>query len=208
MSPRCDAARTCWTGASANWCDRRVHGFTRPCAAVKADDRDASPMRYAVVGCQCGNVWSIELRHATTTCTSCRKTADVSRRRRLWQGDNLREAQSAAAAMRTARAQDLPEAEAHQAVQALHPPQPLARHDSPIDAAAAKAHGIVNKSARAEAVALWMTRLLSQPTEDELMQAMRKAGLDGERAEREIVRMLAADVMYEPRVGHYAVLDQ
>lgn len=164
-------------------------------------------MRYAVVGCQCGNVWSIELRHATTTCTTCRKTVDVARRRRLWQGDDLREAQAQAAAMRTARAQDLPESSAGAAVQALQPPQPLARHDSPIDAAAAKAHGITNKSARAEAVALWMTRLLGQPSEDDLMQGMRKAGLDGARAEKEIVRMLAADVMYEPRVGHYAVLD-
>ncbi len=164
-------------------------------------------MRYAVVGCQCGNVWSVELRHATTTCTHCRKTVDLARRRRLWQGDDLQAAQSAAAAMRTARAQGVPEKQAAAAVASLEPPQPLARHESSIDAAAAKAHGITNKSARAEAVALWMTRLEGPTGEDDLLAAMKKAGLPLQRAEKEIVRMLACDILYEPTVGKYAALE-
>lgn len=170
------------------------------------DDR-SEPMRYAVVGCQCGNAWSVELRHATTTCQKCRSTLDLKRRRRIWQGDDMREAQAAAGRFRTALAQGLPEKESERAMQVLEPAQPLVRHDSPLDAAAAKAVGIINKSARAEAVALWTTRLLGPTGEDDLMQCMGKAGLDAARAEKEIVRMLAMDIMYEPKVGHYAMLE-
>lgn len=83
---------------------------------------------------------------------------------------------------------------------------PLARHDSPEDAAAAKAHGIENRSRRAEEVAVWLTRLVGQPSHAQLVDALAKAGIDRVRAEREIVRMLAMDYITEPRAGSYRVL--
>ncbi len=168
---------------------------------------DAGPMRYAVVGCQCGNTWALELRHATATCTQCRQTVDVKRRRRLWQGNDLREAQAAAGSLRAARAQGLPETQAAAAALALQPEKPLVRHDTPVDAAAAKAKSITNKSARAEAVALWLTRLLDRPDEATMLESMRRAGIEAVRAEKEIVRMLACDILYEPAIGRYAMLD-
>jgi hypothetical protein len=39
------------------------------------------------------------------------------------------------------------------------------------------------------------------------MAAMAKAGIDGGRAEKEIVRLLATDLMMEPRAGHYRLID-
>ncbi len=171
------------------------------------DDRAAGDMQYAVVGCQCGNVWSLELRHSTSTCTGCRSTVDVARRRRLWQGNDLREAQAQAAAHRTAKQLGHAESETAAALQSLEPQRRLAQHDSPVDAAAAKARRIANKSARADAVALWLTRLEGDFTEESWLTAMKKAGVAGERAEKELVRMLACDVVYEPLVGRYAALE-
>lgn len=119
----------------------------------------------------------------------------------LWDGDQASAAQAAVAHHRAALAGGL------QAVQLSQPRRPDARHDSPGDAAAAQAAGIVNKSARAEAVALWMTRLVGFVPHDELILALGKAGIPGERAEKEVVRMLATDLMLEPRAGHYRILD-
>jgi hypothetical protein len=65
---------------------------------------------------------------------------------------------------------------------------------------------VTNRSARAETVALWMSRLAGPTPHDALVQALLKAGLDRTRAEREIVRMLAMDYLMEPRAGSYQVL--
>jgi hypothetical protein len=89
------------------------------------------------------------------------------------------------------------------------PPWPVASTSSRprVDAAAAKAAGIVNASARAEAVALWMTRLSGLVPHEELVVAMGKAGIAAARAEREVVRLLATDLMLEPRAGHYRFME-
>lgn len=156
-------------------------------------------MRYAVVPCPCGERWAAETRHARLTCPRCGQAADLATRKRLWQGDDAGAARKAAATLR---------AEAAGADFALLAPAPKeARHDSPADAAAAKASAIANRSGRAEAVALWMTRLVGQPTHAELVDAMGKAGLDRVRAEREVVRMLAMDYLMEPRAGSYRVVE-
>lgn len=158
--------------------------------------------RFAVVACStCRSAWAVELRHATSTCPACNGEVDLRGRSKLWMGDDARQAQAAVAHHRAALAGGL------QAVQQLKPHRAEPRHDSPADAAAAQAGGIVNKSARAEAVALWMTRLLGLVPHGELVAAMAKAGIPAERAEREVVRLLATDLMMEPRAGHYRVLD-
>jgi hypothetical protein len=162
-------------------------------------------LRFAVVACSaCRAPWAVELRHATASCPSCHAPVEVAARTRLWQGDDAREAQAAVGHHRAAMAGG-PAALA--AVQALAPRRPAPRHDSPADAAAAQASGLANKSARAEAVALWMTRLLGQVPHADLLEALGKAGIERPRAEREVVRLLATDVMVEPRAGHYRVLD-
>lgn len=182
-------------------------GFTDPVQAVNHPPASGASLpdtvvRFAVVACSaCRKPWAVELRHATATCPSCRSSVDVATRAQLWAGDDAREAQAAVAHHRAALAGGA------QAVAALQPHRAEPKHDSPADAAAAQAVGIVNKSARAEAVALWLTRLCGMASRRDLLEAMAKADLDRGRAEKEIVRMLATDVMVEPRAGFYRVLD-
>lgn len=175
--------------------------MTDPVPSARQSVQSAS--RFAVVACSaCRAPWAVELRHETVSCPACHAPYEAAGRSRLWQGDDAREAQAAVAHHRAALAGGLA------AVQALAPRRPEPRHDSPADAAAAQASGLANRSARAEAVALWMTRLRGGLVPHaELVEAMAKAGLDPVRAEREVVRLLATDVMVEPRAGHYRVLD-
>lgn len=116
----------------------------------------------------------------------------------------MREAQAAAGRLRAAMAQGVGLAEAEEAIR---PPEPLARHDSPVEAAAAQARQVRNLSGRADRVALWLTRLQGDVAHDAYVDALGMAGLDRARAEKEIVRMLATDVIYEPRAGAYRALD-
>lgn len=158
--------------------------------------------RYAVVACSaCRRPWAVELRHQGATCPSCHTAVSLRDRTRLWAGDDPREAQAAVAHHRAALAHGL------LAVQTLQPRRSEPRHDSPADAAAAQAVGIVNQSARSEAVALWMQRLVGPVPHDDLMAALGKAGVAAARAEREVVRMLACDVLMEVRPGVYRLVD-
>lgn len=159
-------------------------------------------MAYAVVACtQCKEPWAVELRHKTSSCPRCQKSVDLAKRTRLWQGDSPQDARRA---IQTLRA-DLAGGREH--VVALQDARPVPRHDSPVAAAAAKANAVVNKSQKAEAIALWLTRLVGDASHAQYLDALRMAGLDRERAEKEITRMLAMDVTYEPRAGHYRSLE-
>jgi hypothetical protein len=159
-------------------------------------------MRYAVVACsRCRKPWAAELRHATVRCPACQEPAEPARKTRLWEGEDPAEAQRAVAHHRAALAGGA------QAVAALLSTRPAPRHDSPEEAAAARALGIANKSQRAELVALWMTRLVGATPHDRLVAALEHAGIERRRAEAEVVRMLAMDILMEPRAGHYKVLD-
>lgn len=163
--------------------------------------------RFAVVGCStCKQAWAVEARHGTTTCPGCRGSRPAKRRRALWSGDSAVDAQKATAAIRAALAQGLPVDQAAAAAQALRPVDALPKHDNVLDAAAAKARGLRNASDRAEAVMLWLGRLAGPLPENDVLEALGKAGLGHDRAEKEIVRMLAGDVIYEPRAGYYEVL--
>jgi hypothetical protein len=170
-------------------------------AAPQPTSRPAS--RFAVVACSsCAEPWAVETRHATITCPRCATKVETRDRRRLWEGDTAQDAQTHAGILR-ARAQGLAGAAA--ATISLERPIREARHDSPAEAAAAKASGITNKSQRAEAVALWMQRLVGPSRHDDLIDAMVLAGLEKSRAESEVIRMLVCDVLYEPRAGVYAL---
>ena len=152
--------------------------------------------RFAVVACSgCGQPWAVELRNAAATCPRCQAKNGLEGRKKLWQGDDARDAQGAAAAI----------AQAGRIRPAL---ERLPRHDSPIDAAAAKGRALVNKSARAEMVALWLERLAGPMEHRHLIDAMVRAGLDQDRAEAEVTRMLAMDLLMEPRSGHYRLVER
>ncbi len=156
-------------------------------------------MRFAVLACPCGERWAVETRHAKVACPGCRQAADLVTRQRLWQGDDAVAASQAAGALRAAAA--------GAPTGTLEAQNQEVRHDSPVDAAAAQAAGVVNKSDRAEVVALWMTRLVESPSHAQMVDALQRAGLDATRAEREVMRMLAMDYLMEPRAGTYRVLD-
>lgn len=138
------------------------------------------------------------MRQASASCPSCNTRCEPGTRRHLWRGESPQEAQAAAAQLR------LPKG-ANATIQALAEPKARAspRHDSPVDAAAAQGSGITNKSERAAAVAKALCRLQGAVPHGELVAAFVKAGLEAERAEAEVVRMLATDVLIEPRAGAY-----
>lgn len=155
---------------------------------------------YAVVACSsCRQPWLIESRHAKVTCPNCGRKADVARRRRLWQGDDVRQGQAAVAAAR--------EAAMLGGGDQTTLPEPIVRHDDPLDAAAAKGKLVRNLSQRAETVALWLTRLVGDTQHGAFIDALLRAGLGAQRAEKEVVRMLAGDIIFEPRAGWYRSLE-
>lgn len=163
-------------------------------------------MGFAVIACGCSNAWAVDLRAKTSRCTACGRNQDIATRHRHWTGETAAEARTAAGRIRAALAQGIPlEDTALAESLILEDPRP-ASHDSPIDAAAAKGRDIRNLSDRAEEVALWMTRLEGPSSEPRLLEALVKAGLSSERAGKEITRMLACDVTYEPKAGFYASL--
>ncbi len=157
-------------------------------------------MRFAVIACSgCRTPWVIETRAGKVRCPNCTKAAEVKRRTRLWAGDDANEARVAAGEFRAKMVWG-------ESAPAPPTPQP-ARHDDPLDAAAAKASGVRAVTAKAEAVALWLTRLMGEASHDEYVEAMGRAGIPRQRAEKEVVRMLATDVVFEPRTGSYRLLD-
>ena len=165
-------------------------------------------VRYAVVACSgCGQAWNVEQRHERVSCPRCRKNVELERRARLWQGDSATEARGAAASIRAALAQKIPVEIANQRIREARE-SAVARHDSPLDAAAAKGRTVRNLSARADEVAAWLTRLLGPTEHAQFVEALVKAGIPAERAEKEVVRMLSTDVIYEPRAGSYSSLSE
>lgn len=141
----------------------------------------------------------MELRHAKSRCPRCGRLAELKRRTRLWEGASAKDAQAAAARMRAGESQSV--------VATLQEDRPVPRHDDPIGAAAAQANAVTNQSQKAEAIALWLTRLMGDADHDAYIDAMTRAGLARQRAEKEMIRMLAMDIIFEPRAGHYRVLE-
>lgn len=162
---------------------------------------------FAVIACRrCREPWAVETRHAATACPRCSARNQLRKRVHLWEGDDAREAQAAAVHLRTEMAKGVAPGTALVTFQTAKKEE-VPRHDSPVDAAAAKARALVNKSERADAVALWLTRLLGQAHHDTYLETLQKAGIDAVRAEKEIVRMLATDIIYEPLAGRYQTLE-
>lgn len=112
-------------------------------------------------------------------------------------GENARRAREAV--------QSLSGQEGNRAIAMLQQ-DPVRKHDSPAAAAAAKARIIANPSKKAELILQTLTKVLGDVPENDALRAMRDAGLTSERAEKELVRMLACDEIFEPRLGYYRSL--
>ncbi len=162
---------------------------------------------YGVIACsRCKEVWSVELANRTSSCPRCNQHVHLARRRRLWEGNNPREAQAATATLRAQVQHGVnPDALQDQMEKLAHPER-LVQHDSLEDAASAQARDVTNLSKRAERVTLWLGRLCGTVDHDQLIAAFSKAGIPRERGEREVLRMLVSDYIYEPHAGQYAVL--
>jgi len=160
-------------------------------------------MSFAVVVCpSCREPWAVEQRHASAACPSCHKKVELAHRTRLWEGTDAREAQQQAAHHRAELASKGLSARVSQYQPAPRTP----RHDSPAQEAAAAARGIANKGSRAEQVATTLARLRGAVPHAELVESLQLAGLEAERAEVEVARMLAMDILMEPKAGQYKVL--
>jgi hypothetical protein len=159
---------------------------------------------FAVVACSsCRQPWAVEQRHATVTCPACRKTVELAHRTQLWSGQDAREAQRQAAHFRA----ELTGKGVSAKVSLYQPGQARpSRHDSPAEEAAASGRGIANKGSRAEMVASTLVRLRGPVPHAELVASLQLAGLDEARAEAEVTRMLAMDILLEPKAGQYRVV--
>ncbi len=157
-------------------------------------------MRFAAIVCpDCRRAWTVERRHETVTCPRCGHTTAQASRKPIWTGDDVSGAQEALTLH-------------HGGIAALaasqRPPNRAARlpHDSAVAAAASRGTGIINKSERAEAVARALASAPQTAGHADLRLALEHAGLERERAESEIVRMLATDILMEPRAGQYTLV--
>ncbi|HUR62601.1 MAG TPA: hypothetical protein VM286_09595 [Candidatus Thermoplasmatota archaeon] len=160
-------------------------------------------MSFAVVVCPaCRSPWAVETRHASASCPSCKKGVDLAHRTRLWEGDDGLVAQRQAGLHRAAMA----DRSAPAGASLFQPAAGALRHDSPAEEAAAAARGIANKGARAEMVAGTLDRLQGPMAHAVLVRALQSAGLEPERAELEVARMLAMDILMEPKAGLYRML--
>jgi hypothetical protein len=160
-------------------------------------------MTFAVVVCSaCRAPWAVDARHATVSCPSCRKAVELSQRTKLWEGEDALVAQRQAGLHRAAMAAKT----VSPAVSLFQPATRVVRHDSPMEEAAAAARGIANKGSRAEMVAGTLDRLQGLTPHASLVHALQLAGLERERAELEVARMLAMDILMEPKAGQYRML--
>lgn len=156
---------------------------------------------YLVVACpRCRRARVVEQGKKTTQCGSCGRSLVLQDLRAHFLGDGFEEA-SAAAGMLNARLAGREE----EFLAALVPaPSPAARHDDAYGAAAAAARKANSEKDRADAVARALSARMVDFGEQDLARAFEMADLKG--AEKHLARMLATQVVFEPRSGRYAAL--
>lgn len=148
--------------------------------------------KFGALRCRsCAKIWAVELRNASSNCPACGANNELDPFRLVWTGDDAKDVIAAVSQLRAAGTTPLP----------LRVP----RHDDPLDAAAAQARGLP-PSRRAEAVATALAALTGDLAHDQLTEALLRAGLPHERAQRELVRLLATDRLMEPSPGRYRLL--
>lgn len=152
---------------------------------------------YLVIACpRCRRARVVEQGRKTASCSSCTRTLELADLRASYLGPILQEAQEAAGRLNA----KLSGREEEYVAAMVLPAIPAPRHDDRWNAAAAAARRVSGETARADAVA----RALGEFEDGELAVAFELAGL--REAGRHLRRMLATDVIFEPRPGVYRAL--
>ncbi|MEA3199253.1 MAG: hypothetical protein QOE90_681 [Thermoplasmata archaeon] len=153
-------------------------------------------MLYAVVACsRCRRGFVVEEGRKQATCAHCSRTLDLANVRAFHRGEDLEEARAALGQLNARLS-----GRAEEYARAFVPPAPRpASHDDAHQAAAAAARRAVSEKDRADAVA----RALGEFGLDDLARAFALAGLPTQKAEAHLARMLAAQVVFEPRPLRY-----
>lgn len=156
---------------------------------------------YLVIACpRCRRSRVVEAGKKSTSCGSCGRALALADLRPLASAGTLEEAQHAAGLV-NAR---LVGREREFLASLLPQEAPAARHDDPYDAAAAAARKASSESDRVDEVARALFARLGAFAEEDLEEAFHRAGIPAYRLESHLVRMLATNVLYEPRAGRYA----
>lgn len=158
---------------------------------------------YAVIACpRCRRARVIEEGRRTTSCASCDRTLVIADLRAYGRDLAFEEAQNAAGLLNA----KLAGREAEFAAAFIPPPPAPARHDTPHAAAAAAARKGAGEAQRFDLLARELSVRLRSFTEEDLQEAAELAGLRAGKVGAHLVRMLSAQVVYEPRAGCYAAL--
>lgn len=159
--------------------------------------RCSSPSMYLVVACgRCRRARVVEQGRKTATCASCSRVLELRDLRAYSLGPLLEEAQEVAGRLNAKLAGRKDEYLAAMVV----PRAPAPRHDDRWNAAAAAARRATGETGRADAVA----RALGEFEDAELAAAFELAGL--RESNRHLRRMLATQVVFEPRPGVFKAL--
>lgn len=154
---------------------------------------------FQLVACStCRRAQVTERGRKQATCVRCSRTLDLQNLRAFLVTTSLEGAQQAAG-MLNAR---LAGREAEYAQALILPARPAPRHDDRFAAAAAAARTATSEKDRADAIA----RALREFTESDLALAFKMTGLPAAKLETQLKRMLATDVVFQPRTGTYRIL--
>lgn len=163
-------------------------------------------MTFAVVACPyCRRAKTFEVGRKTTQCAHCMKTLKLEHLKVFHRSDDLAEVQRAAGELNARYSGLGATQEFHRAMEAAEEARGAAPDDrgdpwAPVVRAARVQSAEVP---RADAIARALTERDGDWDDDLLAEAFAMAGLKPEKAEPHLKRMLATNVVYEPRPGRY-----
>lgn len=153
---------------------------------------------YLVVACpRCRRARVVEQGRKTAACAACDRPLALADLRAAYAGPSLEEAQQTAGMVNARLAGRERE---YVAAMVVGEPARASRHDDRFSKAAAAARGVSSEKDRADAIA----RALEEFDEQDYGKAFETAGMRD--AARHLRRMLATQVVYEPRPGVFRAL--
>lgn len=159
---------------------------------------------YLVVACsRCRRARVVQQGRKSAPCAACGRSLDLPNLRAFHQGEDLGEAQNAAGLVNAKLA-----GREREFAAAFIPAAPReVKHDDAWHAAAAAARKAESESDRADAAARALSAQAEKGfTEDDFGRALALAGVPMQRAAHHLGRMVATQVVYEPRPGRYRAL--
>ena len=154
---------------------------------------------FQVVACsRCRRARIVEQGRKQATCGGCNRTLTLRDLRAFATTPSIAEAQSAVAVVNARLA-----GRERELAAAFVPEAPRARrHEDRFAEAAAAARRFSAEKDRADAIA----RALGSFAEDDLVRAFHIAGIPAAKAAAHLARMLATDIVFEPRAGAYRAM--